>query len=207
MNSVHFVCIIHLSNQLISNAIYQLLAGNGHEIILSENPMTARVTPEIILVDAKTLDHNLAIRFPKAKLLLVDTGIDRSEIVRILMAHKIHGILSPDMGLNLLRKALKVVSEGQVWIDNGLFKAVLDHWRALSSTDPHGRITHREQEIIDFVAKGLSNKEIAQRLAISEHTVSRHLYNIFRMLNIQNRTKLMILGRVASKHKHYPLKA
>jgi DNA-binding NarL/FixJ family response regulator len=187
--------LIHLSNHLISETIHQLLVGNGYEnVIISWSPLTNGVTPDILLVDIRSLDHNLLVRHPKAKILLMDTGIGPEKIIPILLSHKIHGVLSPHTELHLFKKALKVVSEGQFWIDNALTKALLHDWRIFSRTGPTGRISGRQQEIIKCVCQGLRNKEIAQRLAISEATVSRHLYIIFRILNVTSRAKLIGLA-------------
>jgi DNA-binding NarL/FixJ family response regulator len=55
-------------------------------------------------------------------------------------------------------------------------------------------ITSREQEIIEGICQGLSNKEIAERLGLSKYTVKTHLNNIFRKFNVTNRSKLVALA-------------
>lgn len=186
--------VIHLSSRLISEAIYHLLVGNGYDdVIISGSPHTDRPAPHVRLVDMTTFNRNLLAQHPHEKFLLIDTGIDPRKIIAMLLDHKIHGVLSPNTELPLFKKALKVVSDGQVWIDEGTVKSSLRDAGVISATGKINGITGREEEIIECVRRGLSNKEIAKRLALSENTVKTHLYNIFTKFNITSRTKLISL--------------
>jgi DNA-binding NarL/FixJ family response regulator len=75
-----------------------------------------------------------------------------------------------------------------------LVKALLQDTGALSKTGKINGISGREQEIIACVSQGLSNKQIAGRLEVSENTVKAHLNTIFKKLNITSRIKLMTLA-------------
>ena len=183
---------IHFGNHLVSEAVYQLLVKNGYDhVVTSERSPTNGFTPDVLLVDIATLTQDLLAQHPEAKVLLIDTGIEPEKLCATLLAYRIHGILSPDTELDLFKKALKVVSEGQIWIENSSVKAVLHDRGIVSQRGAIGTISGREQEIIDCVCQGLSNKEIAVRLALSSHTVKAHLNRIFRKLNITNRSKLV----------------
>ena len=180
---------IHLSNHLVAEALYQLLVKSGYDhVVTTGRTLTNGGAPDVLLVDIATLGHGLLAKYPEAKVLLIDTGVGPDKLCAMLLSYRIHGILSPHTELHLFKKALKVVSEGQIWIDNASVKAVL-HDRDIVSQNGH--ISGREQEIIECICQGLSNKEIAQRLALSPHTVKAHLNRIFRKLNITSRSKLM----------------
>lgn len=62
------------------------------------------------------------------------------------------------------------------------------------SKEPIQPITDREREILSLVAKGLSNKEIAEQLVVSELTVKTHLKNLFKKLNVSSRTQAILVG-------------
>ena len=62
-------------------------------------------------------------------------------------------------------------------------------------SEPDGQLTKREQEIVDGVARGLRNKEIARHLNISEKTVKSHLNNIFQKLGLEGRFALAIFDQ------------
>jgi DNA-binding NarL/FixJ family response regulator len=187
--------VIHLSNHLISEAIHQLLIENGYDdTVTAASLLTNGATPDVFLVDIATLNRNLFTRYPSAKFLLIDTGIEPEEIIAILLAYKIQGVLSPHTELPRFRKALKAVSDGQIWVDDGKVKSCLDDAGVISETGKISGITCREKQIIENVCQGLTNREIAQALSLSKATVKRHLLNIFRKLGITKRSKLMTLA-------------
>ena len=183
---------IHFGNHLMAEAIYQLLVKNGYDhVVTSESPPTKGFAPDVLLVDITTLRQDLLAQYPEAKVLLIDTGIEPEKLCATLLSYRIHGVLSPDTELHLFKKALTAINEGQIWIDNGSVKALLNNAGNISQKGRISHITGREQEIIECVCQGLRNNEIAGRLALLPHTVKAHLNRIFRKLNITNRSKLM----------------
>lgn len=69
-------------------------------------------------------------------------------------------------------------------------------WHPLARQEPeHAPITHRQRELLALMAEGHSNKEIGLRLNLSEGTVKRHFYNIFRSLHVSNRVEAIQLAR------------
>jgi DNA-binding NarL/FixJ family response regulator len=187
--------LIQVSNQLISEAIKQLLNKNGYEQVVIADKNTNGFQPAIVLVDSTTIGDKVFKLYPDAKVLLMDTGIGKDKLIAMLLSYKIHGILSTDMELSLLKKALQVVSEGQVWIDNSTVKSFLHDSDLLSNNGKMNGVTNREKEITDLVVQGCSNKEIAEKLFISQHTVKAHLNRIFRKFNTTSRSKLITVVR------------
>jgi DNA-binding NarL/FixJ family response regulator len=187
--------LIDLGSQLMSEAIYQFLMANGYDnVMVSGRSPADGFTPQVILVDITTVRHTLLSRYPEAKVLLIDTGIEPEKLLATLLSHPIQGLLSTGTEMPLLKKALKAITEGQIWIDNKLVKALLQDTGALSKTGKINGITGREKEIIEHVCRGLSNKQIALGLALSESTVKAHLSTIFRKFNVTSRSKLMSLA-------------
>lgn len=187
--------LIDLGSQLMSEAIYQFLMANGYDnVVVSGRSPADGFTPQVILVDITTVRHTLLSRYPEAKVLLIDTGVESEKLLAALLSHPIQGLLSTRTEMPLLKKALKAIAEGQIWIDNELVKALLQDSGALSKTGKINGISGREQEIIACVSQGLSNKQIAGRLVLSENTVKAHLNTIFKKLNITSRIKLMTLA-------------
>jgi DNA-binding NarL/FixJ family response regulator len=186
---------IHLGSQLLSEAIQQLLARSGYDtVVVSGRPPTKGLTPDVLLVDSTTLRQDLLARYPDAKVLLIDTGMEPEQLCATLLSYRIHGVLSPDTELHLFKRALTAISEGQLWIDNGTVKTLLHDAGNLSPKGKISHITSREQEIIECICQGLSNKEIAKTLSLSEHTVKAHLSTIFKKFNVTSRSKLVSLA-------------
>ena len=186
---------IHVSNQLMAEAIYQLLVTNGYDaVVTSGRSPTNGFTPHVLLVDSTMLGKDLLSRYPDAKVLLMDTGMEPDKLCAALLSYRIHGVLSSHTELPLFKKALTAVSEGKLRIDNESLRALLEDTGAISKTGKISGVTGREKEIIECVRQGMSNKEIARSLALSEHTVKTHLNTIFRKFNVSNRSKLMMLA-------------
>ncbi len=104
---------VHLANQLVAEAISHLLVQmeNGTVVTIGE--------PDLLLVDSAALSQDLLGRYPEAKVLLIDSGMEQDKLCATLLSYRIHGVLSPNTEPYLFKKALKTVSEGQVWIDRG----------------------------------------------------------------------------------------
>ncbi len=187
--------VIHLGNQLAADALCQLLVKLGNSnVVTSGNLPGNGFTPDVLLVDVTTLRQELLTRHPGAKVLLMDTGLEKRELYTTLLSYRIHGVLSPATEPHLLKKALATVSQGQLWIDHGSVKGLLHEAGAILGTGEAGHISGREHEIIDAVCQGLSNKEIAERLGLSPHTIKAHLNRIFRKLNVRSRPQLLSLA-------------
>jgi DNA-binding NarL/FixJ family response regulator len=96
-----------------------------------------------------------------------------------------------------LRKCVRRVCEGQIWIGNTeleyVFEAVV-RARPLRVVNPEGLnlLSRREEEVMRLVAEGLGNREIADLLKLSEHTVKNYVFHIFDKLGISNRVELVL---------------
>lgn len=92
--------------------------------------------------------------------------------------------------------AIRAAFAGQIYLYPTLAKALVSDFVSRSS-DPDSNaevnepLTAREQEVLELLAEGLSNEEIADRLVISRHTVARHRENIMRKLGLHNRSQLV----------------
>jgi DNA-binding NarL/FixJ family response regulator len=96
-----------------------------------------------------------------------------------------------------LCKCIRCVSEGQVWANSRQTKYMLEalvHGLPPLVTDAQGKIllSSREQEVASKVAEGMRNREIAELLRVSEHTVKNHLFRIFERLGISSRAELIL---------------
>src|SRR5438552_5207075 len=101
-----------------------------------------------------------------------------------------------DHEAEVLINAIKKVHEGELWLDRSLTATMLDELRQGRKSDPEqakiDSITNRELEVLALVTEGLRSKEIAQRLFISESTVTHHLSSIFSKLEVSDRMELML---------------
>jgi len=187
--------LVNLSSCLVSEGINSLLSSSGFQGVaaMQNQPLPDGFVPDVILVDINTINRNLFASFPEAKVLLMDTGVEKEKIITALLSFPTHGVLSVGTELRLFKKALEVVNEGQIWVDNNTLKAFLHQGPSIQPAARGDGVTEREREIIDFVCRGCTNREIAASLSLSEHTVKAHLNRIFKKFNTSSRSKLMTL--------------
>ncbi len=189
--------LVSLSSCLVSEGIRDLLSRNGHVGATSgrNGSVPAGFVPEVILVDIASIREDLGARYRASKVLLLDTGVEKEKIVQALRSYRVHGVLSLETGIPLFNKALQVVADGQIWVDNTTLKAFLRQ-APPAPPAPGGKrdgVTDREREIIELVCKGCTNREIALSLSLSEHTIKAHLNRIFRKCNTSSRSKLITM--------------
>jgi DNA-binding NarL/FixJ family response regulator len=126
--------------------------------------------------------------------LLVD---DADDAALAALRHGARGVLARDASREELGRAIRAVRDGQIWAPRPVIAHALD----LLAASPVGRTTPqapqdlspRERDVARHVGAGLSNREIAGRLSISEATVKAHLSRAFRKLGVRNRAGLVLL--------------
>jgi DNA-binding NarL/FixJ family response regulator len=189
--------LVNLSNLVLSNAMADLLTNSPDGYNADVTLDIAHVNgfdPELVLVDSATLKAAIFTRWPEAKVILFDTGLQENEVISILLSHKLDGIIATDTDTPLFLKALSVIHAGQVWIDNTKLKALLNYAESAARSKNVDKISRKEQEVIILVSQGLKNREIGEKLRISEQTVKAHISHIFRKVKVTNRSQLVPLA-------------
>jgi DNA-binding NarL/FixJ family response regulator len=108
-----------------------------------------------------------------------------------------------------LVKAVRVVHEGQIWVRRQVVSDLLEHLLGAAATNVaiEYRLSCREREVLRYTVTGLGNKEVADRLTISEATVKVHLTHIFRKLGLRGRGQLTAAYHgVFSHHPNDPIR-
>lgn len=147
----------------------------------------------VILCDFTSLYNSLPEAEDTGKrhhVLLLDTFCGRENLVSAVLRKKVSGIIMSKSESAQLKKAVKAVHKGEVWLDKNTFKSILHGINAMNG-DKNSLLSVREKEIVSLIGKGLRNKEIASRLNITETTVKTHLTRIFQKLNIKARSELI----------------
>lgn len=160
-----------------------------------------KLNPDIILTDFKIF-RSFPDDFPndnQVKILLISDKSWVSESERQipeLLLRGVYGVLAPDSDSDILRKAVKVVYSGELWLDRKLLKSVLYN---MSHVEKKIDLTKKEREIVTLICNGYRNKEIAQKLDISEQTVKSHCNRIFKKVGVTDRLQLALYT-----HKLWP---
>jgi NarL family two-component system response regulator YdfI len=158
--------------------------------------LVARVDPDVLLFDlgsevAETLEHIAErVRLPATILLTLDT-----HSMRHLLDLGVRAVLpNHDDGARLIA-AIKAVAAGLIVLDEDVAHIPsMSEGKAANELERIDALTPRETELLQMLAEGLPNKEIAKALGISEHTVKFHLSSIFGKLGAMSRTEAVAIG-------------
>lgn len=116
-------------------------------------------------------------------------------VIRETLKYNIRGFILMSISPQELINAIKAVHNGGIYIDRELIFAALKDYASNSKKDEIflDPLTHKEEEVLELLRKGLSNREIAKLLGISEKTVKSHLTDIFSKLNVKSRLEAVIV--------------
>ncbi len=169
--------------------------------------MYADVQPDVLLMDIRmpVMDGveatgRLLDRWPKARVIILTTFDDDAYIFDALRAGAL-GYLLKDISGPELAAAVREVARGGALIQPSVARKVLAEFSRLepdvsrSNPDLAEPLTAREQEILQGITRGLTNKEIASRLSLTEGTVKNYISVIFQKMGVQDRTQAAMRAR------------
>ncbi len=167
-------------------------AGNGREAI----EFAERFRPDIVVMDVAMPELNgieatrrLAASAPHSRVLALSMHKD-SVYVREILRAGARGYLLKDSVADDLVSAVRAVASGEGYISPGVSNSVLDDYRR-HVTNPIDLLTSREREVLQMLAEGKTNKEIAGILKLSVYTVDAHRGRIMEKLNLHSINELV----------------
>lgn len=126
-------------------------------------------------------------KYPEVRILLLTMHLTR-QWVKAAMQSGAHGYMLKDSGLEEMIQAIEAVMKGERYVSR---KAAL----ALLEEEQEGtRITNRENEILQMLARGLTTKEIADKLCVSNYTIESHRKNMLAKTGVSNTAELIVWG-------------
>ena len=188
--------------------------GDGDEVL----PAVERYRPDVLLLDLKLPGtHGLTVlqklqlaNNTATKVIVLTASEDKNEFVQAMKLGT-SGIVLKQSPTDLLFKSIRKVHAGEIWLDSDTTAAVMQQFATGEEHSPaadNGRgrqrspLSTREREIVALVAQGFKNKEMAEKMFISEQTVKNHLHNIFDKLGVFDRLELALYA--IQKKMHLP---
>lgn len=155
----------------------------------------AELHPDVVLMDLLMPEMDgiqateiLRKKFPDTEVIALTSVLEDAAVVNAIRAGAI-GYLLKNTEAQELREAIKNAAQGKVQLSPQAAERLMREIRAPESPE---KLTDREKEVLILVAKGKSNKEIAQELTVSITTVKSHVTNILRKLDLPSRTQAAI---------------
>ena len=186
-------------------------ASNGREAL----ERIAQVRPDVVLMDVRmpemdgvTATRQIAAAHPEIGVIILTTFDDEEYLFEGLRAGA-RGYLLKDISSEEMADAIRVVAKGGALIQPSITRKVLSEFARLSTpaTNPTAPgdqprpaalpepLTERELDVLKCIAEGLSNREIADKLVITEGTVKNHVSNLIAKLSVRDRTQALLKAK------------
>ncbi|GAC1503976.1 MAG: response regulator transcription factor [Chamaesiphon sp.] len=152
---------------------------------------------EMPVMDGVTATQAIVQRFPETKVLVLTT-FDSHEYIAEALKAGAKGYLLKDMPSIELADAIRAVAKGYAQLEGQIFEKFVSKFMNSEpiflekNLSELSELTSREQDVLRLISVGATNREIAQKLHISEGTVKTHVTNILNRLNFKNRVQLAI---------------
>ena len=195
-----------ISSQLLSEAIgrYSEIEVLGYSSDPAEiSAITTRLSPDVLLISAQlgegperglTVLEQLRTERPNIKAVAL-LNAQRPDLIVRAFRSGASGVFCRST-LDMLCKCITAVSQGQIWANSEELSYVL----AALADPPQAQklesrilslLSKREREVVEYLVQGFTNREIADTLGISQHTVKNYLFNIFEKVGMSNRVELV----------------
>lgn len=172
-------------------------ASDGNDTLQKESVYR----PDVILLDINMPNKNgietlseLKKKKSKARIIMLTI---HNEVEYLVKAFEIgcNGYVLKDSSFDVLKQAIYAVLNGEKYIQSDL-AAVLNEGLSAINIDAEklNLLTRREEQVLKLIAEGLFNKEIAAKLDISERTVKNHVSNIFKKIDVSDRTQAAVFA-------------
>ncbi|HEV2199009.1 MAG TPA: response regulator transcription factor [Bryobacteraceae bacterium] len=177
-------------------------ATDGREVL----EKVRELDPDVLLLDLRmpNLDGLGALQAlsqtnKRTRVIVLTASEDKNEFVQA-MKLGCSGIVLKQTAPDLIVKSIRKVHSGEIWLDSHTTAAVMRQFstglEGSGASGGKGRerspLSTREREIVALVAQGYKNKEMAEKMFISEQTVKNHLHNIFDKLGVSDRLELAL---------------
>lgn len=200
--------IIADDHSMIREGLKQLLELDKNLKVIAEasdgNDTLEKVNeykPDVLLLDINMpqkngLDVLLELKKKKSKAKIIMLTI-HNEVEYLVKSFEIgcNGYVLKDSSFDVLKEAIYAVNNNETYIQPDL-ASVLNEGLSSTNNDAEKlrQLTNREEEVLKLIAEGLFNKEIAAKLDISERTVKNHVSNIFKKIDVSDRTQAAVFA-------------
>ncbi len=155
--------------------------------------------PEAIILDLDMPDMSwqqglplLQKASPKSKIIIV-SAIEDAAVIKQVMNKGVKGYIPKRLEPKVIMAAIKLVLEGGTYLPPQLLKNISD--KTTKNKDKKSLLTPRQKEVLQYIAHGLSNKQIAYEMQISEATVKLHINALLKALKANNRTQALVMAQ------------
>jgi DNA-binding NarL/FixJ family response regulator len=205
--------------RLLRDGISAMLRAEGLKVLAAVRSgeeairQILRCQPRLVLVDSTLSEHGgprlvetVTKSSPEMRVVVMDIQPAQDDLIDFVRAGA-SGFILRDAPAADMVATLRAVANGQYVLPQKLAGVLFahvarQHPRSRRDGPPVARLTQREWQVIEFIAEGLSNKEISGRLNISVHTVKSHVHSVLEKLTLRSRLQLAAYARAPEGRAH-----
>jgi len=204
-------------HDVVRRGLRDLLEAEGMEVVgeagtaaegLSRIPPTR---PQVAVLDVRLPDgtgvevcREIRSRHPEIQCLMLTSFADDEALFQAIMAGAAGYLLKQLKGHDIV-DAVRRVSEGQSLLDPAITARVLERLRKGPEEDEAlARLTDQERRILELIAEGLTNRQIAERIHLAEKTVKNYVSNVLSKLGMERRTQAAVYAARHTDHRARP---
>jgi DNA-binding NarL/FixJ family response regulator len=181
-----------LASLLDQEAAFTVVGQCGKGLDVVEQVIDAR--PDVVVLDIMMPGLNgldicreLTRKAKSVAILMLSMCEDEQFVARAL-EYGASGYLLKDAVGEQLAEAIRAVAQGQLYLGQGISRNVLNH---LAEGDPYESLTNRERQVLQCIAEGMTNRQVAEQLGLAVKTVDTHRMRLMRKLDIHDQTNLV----------------
>lgn len=205
--------ISRMATQLLCAALSRQPGLEALDIVSKSVAECAAINPHVALFGTKSVGDSIIDKVqqirriqPEIKAVMLIDQPAREVVLEAFRAGA-RGVFSRSGSVDHLIKCISAVHSGQIWADQTVTEFLLEAIREpipIPLMDARGNVllSEREQSVVRGVAEGLTNREIAGRLELSEHTVKNYIFRIFDKLGVSSRVELILYTMAHLKLTH-----
>ncbi len=168
------------------------------------------LAPDVVVLDVRLPDGNgvelcreLRSRLPELKCLMLTSYTDEDAMLEAILAGAGGYVIKDIKGLALL-SAVRTVGAGRSLLDNRAAAALMSQLRSNAEEEgPLAGLTGQERSLLELIGEGLTNRQIAERMFLSEKTVKNYVSRVLAKLGMQRRTQAAVLATELRGHGHH----
>jgi DNA-binding NarL/FixJ family response regulator len=180
-----------VSCEMDADSVDAALSESRIDVALLASESASRISRSLAIV------RLAGLKYPQVTQVALLGDYDRDAVLNAFRSG-VRGVFClADHPFRLLCKCVQSVYQGQIWIGNDQLQYLIDeitHVPSLRVVNASGSalLTAREEQVVALVADGLSNREVARELLLSEHTVKKYLFRIFEKVGVSSRVELVL---------------
>jgi DNA-binding NarL/FixJ family response regulator len=195
--------IVHLLNRSLTDINIQEVSSFGALTRTLEEPSTVSlVLLDLKLGDTQGIDGLLMLKkqFPALPVIIVSAYDDKS-MIQNAMRYGASGFISKSLGMDEMAQAINSVLDGDLWFPSVIDSEMND---IAGKKDGLEELTSMQLKVLLLLKEGKPSKEMASMMSVTEATIKAHLTEIFRKLNVRNRTQAVVVAREMGLSDEYP---